>query len=93
MTYEWGYRYGSPMAVAPINQVERVLNYALTVIPSEKILMGIPNYGYDWTLPYQEGTAANSISNTQALELAIQKGRICTLSGLKMPEVFRQSLI
>lgn len=74
MTYEWGYRYGPPMAVAPINQVERVLNYALTVIPSEKILMGIPNYGYDWTLPYQEGTAANSISNTQALELAIQKG-------------------
>jgi spore germination protein len=45
MTYEWGYTYGPPMAIAPINQVKRVLDYAVTAIPSEKILMGMPNYG------------------------------------------------
>ena len=27
MTYEWGYTYGPPMAVAPINQVRRVVEY------------------------------------------------------------------
>ena len=74
MTYEWGYTYGPPMAVAPINQVERVLQYATTVIPSKKILMGIPNYGYDWTLPYQQGRPAKSISNTAAIALAQEKG-------------------
>ena len=40
MTYEWGYTYGEPMAVSPINHVRRVLEYGLTEIPAEKILMG-----------------------------------------------------
>ena len=55
MTYEWGYTFGPPMAVAPINKVREVLEYGLTEIPAEKILMGIPNYGYDWTLPFVKG--------------------------------------
>lgn len=74
MTYEWGYTFGPPMAVAPINEVERVLKYAVSVIPSRKILMGMPNYGYDWTLPYRRGSRANAISNLQAVNLAINNG-------------------
>ncbi|MGI6169717.1 MAG: glycosyl hydrolase family 18 protein [Christensenellales bacterium] len=74
MTYEWGYTYGPAMAVAPINQVRRVLDYAVTAIPSEKILMGMPNYGYDWTLPFVQGSAARSLSNAQAVELARRFG-------------------
>jgi len=74
MTYEWGFTYGPPQAVAPINEVRRVLNYAITGIPSRKILMGVPNYGYVWTLPYVEGTAARTISNVGAVELAKREG-------------------
>lgn len=74
MTYEWGYTYGPAQAVAPIDQVERVLQYAVSVIPSRKILMGIPNYGYDWTLPFVQGSSAQSLSNTGAVELAAQVG-------------------
>lgn len=74
MTYEWGYTYGPAQAVAPINQVERVLQYAVAVIPSKKILMGIPNYGYDWTLPFVQGSAARSLSNNGAVELAARVG-------------------
>ena len=71
MTYEWGYTYGPAMAVAPINQVSRVLNYALTEIPPQKILMGIPNYAYDWTLPFVKGESeAVTIGNEQAIEIA-----------------------
>lgn len=70
MTYEWGYTYSPPMAVSPINAVRRVLNYAVTAIPRDKILMGIPNYGYDWTLPYQPGTRATTVSNVGAVNLA-----------------------
>ena len=65
MTYEWGYTYGPPMAVAPINAVRRVLDYAVTEIPPEKIIMGIPNYGYDWTLPYKSGETAQSLYQTK----------------------------
>lgn len=73
MTYEWGYTYGPPMAVAPLNKVRQVLDYAVTEIPEEKILMGIPNYGYDWPLPYESGiTKAETIGNVQAVERALE---------------------
>ena len=75
MTYEWGYRYGPPMAVAPVGNVREVLDYAVTRIQPEKIFMGIPNYGYDWPLPYVQGvTAAKSISNVRAVQIAAEYG-------------------
>jgi spore germination protein len=74
MTYEWGYTFGPPMAVAPLNAVRRVLDYAVTAIPRNKILMGIPNYGYDWTLPYKRGTRATTLSNVGAVDLAARFG-------------------
>ena len=70
MTYEWGYTYGPPMAVAPIRNVRQVVDYALTEIPAEKIYLGIPNYGYDWTLPFRQGSRARSISNPEAVSIA-----------------------
>ncbi|HNT04392.1 MAG TPA: LysM peptidoglycan-binding domain-containing protein [Bacillota bacterium] len=74
MTYEWGYTFGPPMAVAPINEVRKVINYAMSAIPRRKILMGIPNYGYDWVLPYVEGSRATTISNVGAVDLARREG-------------------
>lgn len=75
MTYEWGYTYGPPMAVAPLPNVRRVVEYAVTEIPVEKIDLGIPNYGYDWPLPYERGvTAARTIGNREAVEIAISYG-------------------
>ena len=72
MTYEWGFTFGPPMAVAPLNKVREVVEYALTKIPAEKINLGIPNYGYDWTLPFVRGTSkAQSIGNVEAVQIAI----------------------
>ncbi|KMK75607.1 glycosyl hydrolase family 18 protein [Alkalihalobacillus pseudalcaliphilus] len=72
MTYEWGWTGGPPMAVAPLNQVRRVLDYAVSEIPNEKIILGIPLYGYDWTLPFVEGESrARAIDHQQAIALAV----------------------
>ena len=63
------------MAVAPAYMVRRVLEYALTEIPPEKIILGMPNYGYDWPLPYERGTTkARTMGNIEAVQLAIQYG-------------------
>lgn len=63
------------MAVAPINEVRKVLDYGVTQIPPNKIFMGIPNYGYDWTLPFIQGESrAESISNVEAVERAARVG-------------------
>ena len=73
MTYEWGYTYGPPMAVAPLPNVQQVVEYALTEIPAEKLWLGIPNYGYDWTLPFVQGESrARSLSSQEAVALAIR---------------------
>lgn len=75
MTYEWGYTYSEPMAVAPLPMVRRVAEYALSRISREKIILGIPNYGYAWPLPYVRGTTkAQSISYTDAIRLAVDHG-------------------
>ena len=75
MTYEWGYKYGPPLAVAPIPSVGRVVNYAVSVIPRNKLLLGIGNYGYDWRLPYVRGeTVADTLSTAAALERARRYG-------------------
>lgn len=75
MTYEWGYALSAPMAVAPVNKVAKVLDFAVSVVSPENIFMGIPNYGYDWTLPYIQGQSrARSIGNVQAVDQAIQVG-------------------
>lgn len=75
MTYEWGYSRSQPMAVAPVDKVEQVLRFATSVIPPERIFMGVPNYGYDWTLPYIPGqSVARALSNVEAIDQAIQVG-------------------
>lgn len=75
MAYEYGYRFGPPLAIAPVNQVRKVLDYAVGRISNNKILLGISNYGYDWTLPFVRGESdAPSISTVEAIDLAKRYG-------------------
>ena len=75
MTYEWGYQFVPPLAIAPIKNVEEVVKYAVSVIQPEKILLGVPNYGYDWPLPFVQGESeAKGLSTSAAFDLAYEKG-------------------
>ncbi len=90
MTYEWGYTYGPPMAVAPLNQVRRVIEYAVTEIRPTKISIGIPNYGYDWPLPYERGvTRARTIGNVEAVRIAINQGEEIMFDEVAMSPFFK----
>lgn len=71
MTYEWGYTYGEPQAIAPLPQVRAVLDYALSVTAGENIFLGAPLYAYDWPLPYEKGrTRAETFSSQAAVARA-----------------------
>ena len=51
------------------------MEYALTQIPREKLRMGIPNYGYDWTLPFVRGESrARTLGNVEAAAQAAEVG-------------------
>lgn len=73
MTYEWGYSGGPPMPVSPIGPVRQVVEYALSEMPANKIMLGQNLYGYDWTLPYVPGGPyARALSPQQAIQLAAE---------------------
>lgn len=90
MTYEWGYKYGPNMAVAPLNMVRRVVEYALTEITPEKINLGIPNYGYDWPLPFvRNETVATTIGNVEAIQIAIQNDTVIQFDDIAQSPFFQ----
>ena len=70
MTYDWGWTGGPPMAVAPLPQVRQVVDYALTRFRPEQLYLGVPLYGYNWTLPWRDGSRAVSLGCQQAVRLA-----------------------
>ena len=74
MTYDFSHQGGPPGAVAPIDGVRRAVEYAKSRMPDKKILMGIPNYGYDWRIPHQPGTSATVVQNPGAVNIAARHG-------------------
>lgn len=74
MTYEWGYRLGPPQAISPLNEIKKVLDYAVSVIPRNKILFGFQIYARDWLLPHEQGQEAETFSQQEAIRRAIQYG-------------------
>ncbi|WP_458412904.1 LysM peptidoglycan-binding domain-containing protein [Schinkia sp. CFF1] len=74
MTYEWGYRLGPPQAISPINQMRRVIEYAVSVMPPEKIFLGFQIYARDWVLPHVKGQSARTFGVQEAVRLAVTHG-------------------
>ncbi|MCL2494495.1 MAG: glycosyl hydrolase family 18 protein [Oscillospiraceae bacterium] len=74
MTYDFSHQGGAPGAVAPIGGVRRAAEFAMSRMPKAKILMGIPNYGYDWKIPWQQGTSATVVNNPGAVAIAARQG-------------------
>ena len=74
MTYEWGWRGASPQAISPVNQMKRVVEYALTVIPADKLFLGFQIYARDWRIPHEAGQIAETFSPQDAITLATQYG-------------------
>ncbi|CAG7624596.1 LysM peptidoglycan-binding domain-containing protein [Paenibacillus allorhizosphaerae] len=89
MTYEWGYRFGPPQAISPIDQIRAVLNYATRVIPSHKLLMGFQLYARDWLLPHVQGQEAETFSVQEAFRRAVQHGAAIQYDAQTQSPYFR----
>jgi spore germination protein len=89
MTYEWGYRFGPPRAVSPLNEIRRVLDYAITAIPRNKILMGFQLYARDWVIPHVQGQEAETYSPQEAVNRAIKYGAAIQYDTVAASPFFR----
>jgi len=76
MTYEWRWRKGPPQSISPLNEIIRVLNYAVTVIPRDKIFFGFQIYARDWLIPHVAGQEAETFSPQEAMRRAVKYGTI-----------------
>ncbi len=74
MTYEWGYRLGHPQAISPIDEIQKVVEYALSVIPANKIFLGFQIYARDWKIPHVAGQEAETFSPQEAIQRAAKYG-------------------
>jgi len=69
MAYDEHYPGGTSGSIASISWVTSVIDYALTVVPKEKIILGMAAYGYDWV-----GTTTKAYSISGCYSLANQYG-------------------
>lgn len=70
-SYEWAFNVNPPSPITSVHKTKVFLDYILTFIPSDKIIIGIATLGYDWTLPYAEGISnVNIISFDNVNSLA-----------------------
>ncbi|MBE7720727.1 MAG: LysM peptidoglycan-binding domain-containing protein [Lacrimispora celerecrescens] len=72
-SYDWARSYSYPSSIFPVNVLRELLDYVVSIIPSEVFFLGITTLGYDWTLPYVPGaTGATAIANDNAILIAAE---------------------
>lgn len=49
MAYDYSYSVSPPGPIAPPSWVDQVLKLATKLVPLDRIVLGLPTYGYDWT--------------------------------------------
>ncbi|EGI2115160.1 sporulation protein, partial [Listeria monocytogenes] len=72
MAYDWHHAGSEPGPVAPITEVRRTIEFAIKSVPRRKLIIGVPLYGYNWSVPYKPGTVASAISNQNAIKTAMR---------------------
>jgi spore germination protein len=70
MTYDQHEESGPAGPVADITWVKGVMNYALTLIPRQKLELGIPSYGYNWSSPKAHGVNWTQFSSLPGADKA-----------------------
>lgn len=65
MAYDRHWESSPPGPIAPYGWVNNVVQYATSQIPHNKVLLGIPLYGYDWV-----GTTGTPLTWREAKELS-----------------------
>jgi spore germination protein YaaH len=67
MTYAYHPASGPPGSTAPISWVRRTAEYAASVAPPEKLLLGIGLWGYDWKVNSSEPAVVRTWAEIDAI--------------------------
>ncbi len=71
MSYEWATNVNPPSPIISIANISHFIDYINTIIPPDKVIIGIPTVGYDWQLPFVAGVSeVRLLTYNSALDLA-----------------------
>lgn len=73
MAYDYHWSTSAPGPIAPLTWLDQVAAYAESAIPAQKIMVGLPFYGYDWS-----GNNGTDVGYTQAIQTAQTNGATIT---------------
>ena len=83
MNYDFRWSSSEPGPIAPQDWFERNIANMVKLVPPEKIVMGIANYGYDWPAKTKKDPhpLAQSVTFQQAVITAVESGADITFDG------------
>jgi spore germination protein len=75
LQFIWGMNTNPPAPVSSIYNLKTFIDYVITLVPPDNLLIGKPVISYDWTLPYVPGkSSAYSLTTASAVRLAYDVG-------------------
>ncbi|HVB85187.1 MAG TPA: glycosyltransferase, partial [Candidatus Dormibacteraeota bacterium] len=76
MNYDYRWPTSPPGPIAPQDWYVRNINNMVKIVPPDKLIMGIANYGYDWPTPTKQDPhpVAASLSFQQGVLTAVESG-------------------
>lgn len=83
MAYDEHYPGGKAGSIASIDWVTSIIDYTLTVVPKEKIVLGLAAYGYDWV-----GTTTKAYSINGCYNIASQYGATVYFDNITKSKYF-----
>src|SRR5690625_7849732 len=69
--------------------MRRVVEYALSVMPADKIVLGFQIYARDWLIPHVEGQEAETFSPQEAVRRAVKFGATIQYDSESQSPFFR----
>lgn len=72
MAYDWHVPSSQPGPVAPIGEVRNAIEFAMKYMDRKKIILGVPRYGYEWTMDNGNAVSGRAVSVSGATQLALR---------------------
>ncbi len=89
MQFVWGTNVGPPAPVSNINNLRAYIDYVVTMVPPEKMIIGKPLIGHSWELPYDPSTSDSfALTIDTAIKVAKDAGVVIQFDELSQTPYF-----
>lgn len=87
----WPKQSQPPAPISDISLINPFIEVVASKMPPEYISLGIPLVGYDWVVPFTDGSKASLLSLNSALAIAYEHGAVIRLDEQSQTPYFEYS--